>query len=98
MAPIGAIESVVPRVPNDPVALLDARVAFFPHFFADCPSLSEVAGSLGKKTGLDFDTGVSDIPSAWFRLRGEARPYFDRLHIFEARPTPVVLDLSGIQR
>jgi hypothetical protein len=89
--PLGAIRAIVPEKPDDPVALLDACLVFFPKHFEQCPSLAEAAASLEGMTRLDFDQGKKAIPSIWPKLREEARPYFKRLHIFEAVLTPVVI-------
>ena len=42
-------------------------------------------------TRLDFDQGTQAIPRIWPKLREEAKPYFKRLHIFEAVIHPLVL-------
>jgi hypothetical protein len=87
--PMGAIRTIVPERPDDPVALLDACLVFFPKHFEQCPSLAEAATSLEGMTRLDFDQGKKDIPSIWPKLREEARSHFKRLHIFEAVLHPV---------
>ncbi len=89
--PLGAIRAIVPEKPDDPVVLLDACLVFFPKHFERCPSLAEAAGSLEGMTRLDFDQEKEAIPAIWPTLREEARPYFKRLHIFEAVLTPVVM-------
>jgi hypothetical protein len=89
--PLGAIRSIVPEKANDPVALLDACIVFFPAHCEQCPSLAQAAAELEGMTGLDFDLGKKAIPTIWPRLREEARPYFKRLHIFEAVLRPVAL-------
>jgi hypothetical protein len=89
--PLGAIRSIVPAKPDDPAALLDACLVFFPKHFEKCPSLAEAARSLEGMTCLDFDQGKKAVPAIWPKLREEARPYFRRLHIFEAILTPVVM-------
>jgi hypothetical protein len=88
--PLGAIRSIVPENPDDPVALLDACLVFFPNHFERCPSLPEAARSLEGLTCLEFDQGKKAVPAVWPKLREEARPYFRRLHIFEAILTRVV--------
>jgi hypothetical protein len=89
--PLGAIRTIVPEKPDDPVALLDACLVFFPTHFEQCPSLATAAASLEGMTRLDFDQGKKAIPTIWPKLREEAMPYFKRLHIFEAVLHPVVL-------
>ena len=89
--PLGAIRAIVPEKPDDPVALLDACLVFFPKHFEQCTSFAEAAGSLEGMTRLDFDLEKKAIPAIWPKLREEARPYFKRLHIFEAVLTPVVM-------
>ena len=74
-----------------PLRALDACLVFFPEHFELCPSLPEAAGSLEGMTRLDFDLDKQAIPVIWPKLREEARPYFKRLHIFEAILTPVVM-------
>lgn len=87
--PLGAIRSIVPEGPYDPVAFLDACLVFFPKHFEKCPSLDAAAASLAEMTDLDFDQGKKSIPTIWPKLREEAKPYFKRLHIFEAVLHPV---------
>lgn len=86
--PLGAIKTLVPERPDDPRSLLDACIAFFPRHFQKCASLAEAAILLRDATRLDFDR--SNVPVIWPRLRDEARPHFERLHIFEAVLRPVV--------
>ena len=59
--------------------------------FEQCPSLAAAAVALEGMTLLDFDQGKRTIPAIWPRLREEAKPYFKRLHIFEAVLEPVVV-------
>ena len=83
--PIGVIKKIIPNGPNDPVSVLDACIAFYPHYFQKCPSLAEAVFLLGNdKTCLDFNLDPLNIPVIWKKLRKEARRYFKRLHIFEA--------------
>jgi len=84
LKPIGKIKVIVPQKPDDPVALLDACVAFAPNLFNKCPSLNIVKAELKNVNRLDFNLGEKDIPPAWFDLRKEAIPYFKNLNIFEA--------------
>ena len=81
--PIGDVRALVPRGPDDPVALLDAVIAFFPAFFRMCPSLAKVEAQLYGVERLDFDLGNS-VPAEWPNLRAEALPRFRELAVFEA--------------
>jgi hypothetical protein len=89
--PLGAIKIIVPEGPDDPHSLLDACIAFFPKHFEQCPSLGEAALLLEGATRLDFALDKKNIPVIWPKLREEAKPYFKRLHIFEAALQPVVM-------
>ena len=89
--PLGAIRTIVPEEPDDPRSLLDACIAFFPKHFEQCPSLAKAALLLKKATRLDFDLDKPYIPAMWPTLREEAKPYFRRLHIWEAVLRPVVM-------
>jgi hypothetical protein len=80
--PIGTLRSLVPEGPNHPNSLIDACIAFFPKHFRECPSLTEAVEQLRRVSRLDFDK--HNVPSVWQKLREEARPFFDRLNIFEA--------------
>ena len=88
--PLGAIKTIVPERPDDPSSLLDACIAFFPKHFEQCPSLAEAASLLDDVTRLEFDQGNTAILAIWPKLREEAKPYFKRLHIFEAVLRPVI--------
>ena len=89
--PLGAIRVIVPEKPNDPVAILDACLVFFPKHFEQCPSLAVAAASLARMTRLDFDQGKKAVPTIWPKLREEAKPYFKQLHIFEGVLHPIVM-------
>ncbi len=89
--PLGTIRSLVPARPDDPEALLDACIAFFPEHFKRCPSLSGVASELEGVTQMDFDLGIDRIPKIWPQLRIEARPEFKRLNIYEAELQPYIM-------
>ncbi|MGI8402229.1 MAG: hypothetical protein ACR2NS_11605 [Gemmatimonadaceae bacterium] len=84
---IGDVKALVPSEPDSPVSVLDAVIAFFPEFFASCPSLPKVEAQLSGVTRLDFDIGQS-VPSEWNQLRAEALPLFKELGIFEAELRP----------
>jgi len=91
MKPLGEIKTIVPEGPNNPNALLDACIAFFPLHFQDCPSLAQVAISLRDVQHLDFDLGMSEIPDGWAALRAEALPAFRALNIWQADLVPLTL-------
>ena len=91
---LGAIKTLVPEGPDDPNSLLDACIAFFPKHFEECPSLTEVSILLAGATRLDFDRDEPKVRVIWRKLREEARPYFKRLHIFEAVLQPI--KMSGV--
>jgi hypothetical protein len=80
--PIGKIKAIVPEGPNDPNALLDACIAFYPKAFAQCASMAAVESKLARAESLDFHMG--EIPQEWHQLRREALGPFRGLHIFEA--------------
>jgi hypothetical protein len=80
---IGAVQVTVPAGPNDANALIDAVLAFDLGRFADCPSFADVRDQLQGVERLDFDRGLN-IPTAWAKLREEARPIFARMGIWEA--------------
>ena len=80
---IGKVVTIIPAEPDDPVALLDAVIAFFPAFFRDCPSLAAVEAQLASVEMLDFTTR-ENVPAQWDQLRKEALPRFRELAVFEA--------------
>ena len=87
--PIGNIRTIIPDGPDNPDALLDACLAYFPLHFAECPSLERVSNELADATHLDFDLGTRMIPMEWNRLREEARPLLPLLNIYFAALEPV---------
>ncbi len=89
--PIGKIETIIPAGPNDPSALLDACIAFFPLHFQGCPSLTQISASLREVKRLDFHLEASKIPSGWNTLRSEALPAFRELNIWQADLVPLTL-------
>jgi hypothetical protein len=91
IAPLGKIRQLVPPGPDHEDALLDACIAFCPAYFAACPSMKEVEVTLRDADGLDFDPGAQQIPTAWARLREEARAVFAAMNIWQA-------DLSPLER
>lgn len=80
---MGRVTTIIPARPNDPVALMDAVIAFQPALFRGCPSLDAVQAQLANVEVMDFDAG-ENIPRQWAQLRAEALPRFRELAIFEA--------------
>ncbi len=89
--PIGKIETIIPAGSDNPYALLDACIAFFPSHFQACPALAQVAVSLEFAERLDFHMGTSELPEGWTVLRGEALPIFRTLDIWQADLVPLSL-------
>jgi hypothetical protein len=89
--PLGKLRVIIPAGPDHPDSLLDACIAFCPRYFERCASLGEVAAALRDTERLDFDARPQDIPTAWARLRDEARPLFADMGIWRA-------DLVAIER
>jgi len=87
--PIGKLRVVVPAAPDPPDSLLDACIAFCPRHFRECPSLGEVESALRDAERLDFHARPQDIPTAWARLRDEARPLFADMSIWQADLVPI---------
>ena len=87
--PIGKLRVIVPAGPNKPESLLDACIAFCPRHFKECPSLGEVESALRDVERLDFDARPQDIPTAWARVRDEARPVFASMSIWQADLVPI---------
>jgi len=91
---IGQIKIIIPESPNNPNALLDSCIAFYPSYFSSCPSLKVLEVKLAKATRLDFDL-KRDIPQEWYQLRKDALPLFKLLNIFEANLK--IIDLSNFE-
>lgn len=89
--PIGKIDTVIPAKPDDPDALLDACIAFFPSHFQICPALAQVSVALKDANRLDFNSRASEIPIDWDVLRGQAGPSFRALNIWYADLKPLTL-------
>ncbi len=88
---LGRIKIIIPEKPNDPAALLDACIAFYPQHFASCPSLPKVERDLDHLERLDFDAAKLEIPRSWFTLREEAAPLCKQLNIWVADLRPLQL-------
>ncbi|NLX55749.1 MAG: hypothetical protein GXY58_11600 [Planctomycetaceae bacterium] len=83
--PLGVVKCLIPEGPDDPNALLDACIAFYPEHFRECATLPVVEKRLADTSRLDFHHGKEDIPEEWPQLRTEAWPLFRKLNIFEGR-------------
>ena len=90
---MGKVVTIIPAKPDDPVALLDAVIAFFPAFFRDCPTLLAVEAQLSDVEMLDFHLR-ENVPAQWEQLRKEALPRFRELGLFHADLKEV--DTSGL--
>ena len=84
LRPLGDLRVVVPAGPDDPNAMLDCCLAFFPAAFEACPSLSRVRIQLGSRERLDFDADPDGVPESWLMLRSEAAPIFAGLNLWQA--------------
>jgi hypothetical protein len=87
--PIGKLKAIVPAGPDHPDSLLDACMAFCPRYFRDCPSLGEVESALRNAERLDFHARPEAVPTAWAKLREEARPVFAGMSIWRADLVPI---------
>jgi hypothetical protein len=87
--PLGGLRVIVPAKPDHPDSLVDACIAFYPQHFRSCPSFAEVESAIGGRERLDFHLSPQEIPSAWSRLREEARPLFGELNIWRAELKPI---------
>lgn len=87
--PIGKLRVIIPAGPDQPDSLLDACIAFCPRHFRNCPSLGEVESALRDAERLDFHARPQDIPTAWARLRDEARPLLTDMSIWRADLMPI---------
>lgn len=87
--PMGKIRRIVPSAPNHRDSLLDACIAFFPQYFASCPSIVEVESALHDLDHLDFDAAPQKIPEKWGNLREEARALLVSMNIWSADFEPV---------
>lgn len=87
--PIGKIRTIVPTGPDHPDSLLDACITFYPQYFRSCPSLLEVEIALREVERLDFHLHPNEIPTAWIKLREEAKPLFTAMNIWRADLVPI---------
>jgi len=83
LKPIGKINKIIPKAPDDKNVLLDCCIAFMPLYFEKCPSLNKIIEKLKTYSLLDFDIN-KNIPFEWQQLRKEAIQYFADIIIFEA--------------
>ena len=89
VAPLGSVRLVVPRGPEDPDALLDACLAFFPSHFESCPAMPLVQSEIGSVQRLDFDSPNGRIPASWAALREQGRALYHALNIWVADLRPL---------
>ena len=87
--PIGRIQVTIPAGPEDPNALIDACLAFYPDYFSTCEALWIVQRELADWHRLDFDADAKNIPPEWDELRDQARPLFEQMHIWHGKLAPV---------
>lgn len=87
--PIGKLRVIVPAKPDHLDSLLDACIAFCPRRFSGCPSFAEVNSALRDAQRLDFDARPQEIPTAWVKLREEARLMFADTGIWRADLVPI---------
>lgn len=68
--PMGTVKVIIPADPNHPNALIDARLAFGPQYFIECPTLTQIAKMLEDKERID--SNFDGEPLGWAQLREEA--------------------------
>lgn len=83
--PMGRLWAVLPRRAGDPVAVLDACLAFLPEHFAGCPSLAAAEAAMGEREALDLS---GDVPEVWRALRREAKERWEELRVARAGLEP----------
>ncbi|HBQ18167.1 MAG TPA: hypothetical protein DEF51_45940 [Myxococcales bacterium] len=76
---------MLPRRAGDPVAVLDACLAFLPEHFAGCPSLAAAEAAMGEREALDLS---GDVPEVWRALRREAKERWEELRVARAGLEP----------
>lgn len=75
--PLGKIDRLIPRAPDEADNLLDALLALYPQAFDACPSMPAVRRMLARNHWLDLDRDGGRLRTElWPRLREEARPIF----------------------
>ena len=89
--PLGKIKTIIPEKPNDKNMLLDACIAFYPDYFKNCSAMKKIKEKLVDHTCLDFNLNMDKIPPEWLQLRKEAKPIFQKLNIFEAKLSRLLL-------
>ncbi len=80
--PLGRIKSIIPAMPDDPMMVLDACLAFMPDYFSDCPSLPAISERLIGEKRIDLHLGTPNITMDWIRLREEAKNLFAKLPVW----------------
>lgn len=91
-APMGRLWAVLPRRPGDPLAVLDACLAFLPEHFAGCPSLDAARAAVGDAETLDL---AGPTPEAWRALRAEAASRWAELRVLRSGLEPWTEDPYG---
>lgn len=81
LSPIGNINVLIPKGPEDENALIDACIAFAPQLFEKCKTLDKVRTKLRNADRLDFDLNQEFIPEEWKKLREEARKIYNNLNL-----------------
>ena len=81
--PLGEVNVIVPPAPDHPDILLDACITFSPIYFESCPSLGKVGEGLVGERRIDFH--INGYPDGWKELREEARIFFQKITIYEAK-------------
>lgn len=101
VAPLGHLWAVVAADAADPVVVLDSCIAFFPEWFAPCPTLARVREQMQDLDVLDLTGAPRALPAGWAALRHEACDRFRELIVVEASLVPWAgdpyssLDASG---
>lgn len=88
VAPLGRVWAVVAADAGDPLVVLDSCIAFFPDWFAPCPTLERVRERMRDQDVLDLSRAPHALPDGWAPLRLEARERFRELIIVEASLAP----------
>lgn len=84
-APLGRIWAVLPAGPDDPLAVLDACLAFLPEHFASVPGFSRAQAAVAEHEELDL---ARELPPAWYELRRQAEARWRELRVARATLEP----------
>lgn len=88
-APMGRIWAVLPARPGDPVAVLDACLAFLPQHFSSLPGFSRARAAVADHEALDL---TMELPPAWHELRRQAEARWRELRVARAALEPWGVD------